>query len=133
VNASLAFIEGAKPKGEVECALVMQMACTHTAAMSVLGTFAGDVTATFECPTCPPKSLNAALRPGRERLASARRSQAEPAAGCMAALARVPRAAAGTAITRTENGPPRQLRSGGGYVPLSWPLQKMEQAHEQEA
>src|SRR5436190_20008969 len=41
VNASLAFIEGAKPQGEVECALVMQMACTHTAAMSVLGTFAG--------------------------------------------------------------------------------------------
>ena len=41
VNASLAFIEGAKPRGEVECALVVQMACTHTAAMSVLGTFAG--------------------------------------------------------------------------------------------
>jgi hypothetical protein len=41
VNASLAFIEGAKPHGEVECALVMQMACTHTAAMSVLATFAG--------------------------------------------------------------------------------------------
>ena len=41
VNASLAFIEGAKPKDEVECALVMQMACTHSAAMSVLGTFAG--------------------------------------------------------------------------------------------
>ncbi len=41
VNASLAFIEGAKPKGEVECALVMQMACTHAAAMAVLGTFAG--------------------------------------------------------------------------------------------
>jgi hypothetical protein len=32
VNASVAFIEGAKPQGEVECALVMQMACTHTAA-----------------------------------------------------------------------------------------------------
>ena len=29
VNASLAFIEGAKPQGEVECALVMQMAFTH--------------------------------------------------------------------------------------------------------
>jgi hypothetical protein len=41
VNASLAFIEGTKPQGEIECALVMQMACTHTAAMSVLGTFAG--------------------------------------------------------------------------------------------
>jgi hypothetical protein len=41
VNASLAFIEGAKPQGEIECALVMQMACAHTAAMSILGTFAG--------------------------------------------------------------------------------------------
>jgi hypothetical protein len=41
VNASLAFIEGAKPKGEVECALVMQMACTHAAAMAVLGRVAG--------------------------------------------------------------------------------------------
>src|SRR5438445_1544350 len=41
VNASLAFIEGAKPQGEVEGALVMQMACTHAAAMAVLGTFAG--------------------------------------------------------------------------------------------
>ena len=41
VNASLAFIEGAKPKGELECALVMQMACTHAAAMAVLATFPG--------------------------------------------------------------------------------------------
>jgi hypothetical protein len=41
VNASLAFIEGCKPQGEAECALVMQMACTHSAAMTVLGTFAG--------------------------------------------------------------------------------------------
>jgi hypothetical protein len=41
VNASLAFIEGAKPRDEIECALVIQMACTHSAAMSVLGTFAG--------------------------------------------------------------------------------------------
>jgi hypothetical protein len=37
VNASLAFIEGAKPRDEVECALVIQMACTHTTAMAVLG------------------------------------------------------------------------------------------------
>ena len=36
MNASLAFIEGAKPQGEVECALVIQMACTHAAAMAVL-------------------------------------------------------------------------------------------------
>jgi hypothetical protein len=41
VNASLAFIENAKPKDEVESALLIQMACTHTAAMSVLATFAG--------------------------------------------------------------------------------------------
>ena len=41
VDASLAFIESAKPPGEVQCALVMQMACTHTAAMSVLRTVAG--------------------------------------------------------------------------------------------
>src|SRR6266480_1684232 len=41
VNASLAFIEGAKPEGEVECALVIQMACTHTAAMAVLNRLGG--------------------------------------------------------------------------------------------
>jgi hypothetical protein len=41
VNANLAFIEGAKPKGEVECGLVMQMACTHSAAISIIRTFAG--------------------------------------------------------------------------------------------
>ena len=41
VNASLAFIEGAKPEGEVECALVIQMACTHTAAMAVLQRLGG--------------------------------------------------------------------------------------------
>src|SRR6184192_4713935 len=41
VNASLAFVEGAKPQGEVECALVMQMACTHTAAMTAVAAFAG--------------------------------------------------------------------------------------------
>ena len=41
VNASLALIEGARPQGEVECALVIQMACTHTAAMAVLGTLGG--------------------------------------------------------------------------------------------
>jgi hypothetical protein len=32
VNASLALIEGAKPQGEIEAALVLQMACTHAAA-----------------------------------------------------------------------------------------------------
>ena len=39
VNASLAFIEGAKPRDEIECALVIQMACTHSAAMTVLNSF----------------------------------------------------------------------------------------------
>ena len=37
VNSALAFIESAKPRNEAECALVMQMACTHMAAMAVLG------------------------------------------------------------------------------------------------
>jgi hypothetical protein len=41
VNACLAFIEGAKPQGEVEAGLVIQMACTHAAAMAVLGTLGG--------------------------------------------------------------------------------------------
>lgn len=36
VNAALAFIEGAKPRDEVEAALVWQMACAHSAAMAVL-------------------------------------------------------------------------------------------------
>jgi hypothetical protein len=35
------FIEGAKPQGEVECALVIQMACTHGAAMAVLRRISG--------------------------------------------------------------------------------------------
>src|SRR5258708_39662266 len=54
VNASLAFIEGAKPKGEVECALVMQMACTRAAAMAVLGTFPGVHPAPNMVPTASP-------------------------------------------------------------------------------
>jgi hypothetical protein len=41
VNASLAFIERAKPQDEVESALVMQMASTHAAAMAVLATLGG--------------------------------------------------------------------------------------------
>jgi hypothetical protein len=41
VNASLAFIESAKPQDEMECALVIQMACTHSAAMAVLGRIGG--------------------------------------------------------------------------------------------
>jgi hypothetical protein len=41
VNASLAFIEGAKPRDEIECALVIRMACTHSAAMAVLNRLGG--------------------------------------------------------------------------------------------
>jgi hypothetical protein len=41
VNASLAIIEGAKPRDEIESALVTQMACTHAAAMAVLGRLGG--------------------------------------------------------------------------------------------
>lgn len=39
VNAALAMIEAAAPTNEVEAALAIQMACTHTAAMSVLARF----------------------------------------------------------------------------------------------
>lgn len=41
LNAALALIEGAKPRNELEAALVMQMACTHAANMIVLGRFQG--------------------------------------------------------------------------------------------
>lgn len=37
VNAALAFVEGAEPRNEMEAALAIQMACTHAAAMTVLG------------------------------------------------------------------------------------------------
>jgi hypothetical protein len=36
INAALAMIEAAAPKDEIEAALAVQMACTHTAAMAVL-------------------------------------------------------------------------------------------------
>jgi hypothetical protein len=36
MNAALAMIEAASPKNEIEAALAVQMACTHTAAMAVL-------------------------------------------------------------------------------------------------
>jgi hypothetical protein len=36
VNAALAMIEAAKPGDEIQGALAVQMACTHTAAMAVL-------------------------------------------------------------------------------------------------
>jgi hypothetical protein len=41
VNAALAIIEGAEPRNEVEAALAIQMACTHTAAMTVLARIGG--------------------------------------------------------------------------------------------
>jgi hypothetical protein len=36
INAALAIIEAAAPKDEIEAALAVQMACTHTTAMSIL-------------------------------------------------------------------------------------------------
>jgi hypothetical protein len=36
MNAALAMIEAAAPKNEIEGALAVQMACTHTAAMAAL-------------------------------------------------------------------------------------------------
>ena len=36
MNAALAMIEAAAPKDEIEGALAVQMACTHTAAMALL-------------------------------------------------------------------------------------------------
>lgn len=41
VNAALAFIEGEKPKGETECAIVIQMALIHSATMAILGRLSG--------------------------------------------------------------------------------------------
>jgi hypothetical protein len=41
VNAALALIEGEQPKGETECAIVLQMACVHAATMAVLGRLGG--------------------------------------------------------------------------------------------
>jgi hypothetical protein len=41
VNAALSMIESMKPNDEVEAALAIQMACTHTAAMAVLSRIGG--------------------------------------------------------------------------------------------
>src|SRR5438876_5931102 len=68
VNASLAFIEGAKPRDEVECALVIQMACTHTAAMAVLSRLGGG--------HGPDRSV-AAMASAASRLLGAYATQAE--------------------------------------------------------
>ena len=44
MNAALAMIEAAAPKDEIETALAVQMACTHTAAMAVLAKLEGAFT-----------------------------------------------------------------------------------------
>ena len=41
MNAALSMIETAKPEGEMEAALIIQMACTHAAAMAVLSRIGG--------------------------------------------------------------------------------------------
>jgi hypothetical protein len=41
VNAALAMIEGERPRGETECAIVVQMACVHSATMAILGRLGG--------------------------------------------------------------------------------------------
>jgi hypothetical protein len=41
MNAALAFIEGQKPKDEVDAAIAMQMACAHGASMMLLARFGG--------------------------------------------------------------------------------------------
>ena len=41
INAALAMIEAAEPQNEIEGALAVQMACTHTAAISILARFGG--------------------------------------------------------------------------------------------
>jgi hypothetical protein len=42
VNAALAFIEGQRPQNELEAALVIQMACTHSATMNIFSRIHGD-------------------------------------------------------------------------------------------
>lgn len=41
MNAALAFVEGCKPRNEMEAALALQMACTHCASMMILSRFEG--------------------------------------------------------------------------------------------
>src|SRR5258705_13987370 len=41
LNSALAMIESEQPKGETECAIVIQMACVHSATMAVLGRLGG--------------------------------------------------------------------------------------------
>jgi hypothetical protein len=44
INAALAMVEAAAPKDEIEAALAVQMACTHSAAMAVLAKLEGAFT-----------------------------------------------------------------------------------------
>jgi len=41
VNAALSMIESEQPRNETECAIVIQMACVHSATMVVLGRIGG--------------------------------------------------------------------------------------------
>jgi hypothetical protein len=41
VNAALCMIESEHPRNETECAIVIQMACVHSATMAVLGRIGG--------------------------------------------------------------------------------------------
>lgn len=41
VNSALAMIENERPQTETECAIVIQMACLHSATMAVLGRIGG--------------------------------------------------------------------------------------------
>jgi hypothetical protein len=50
MNAALAMIEAAAPKDEIEAALAVQMACTHTAAMAVLAKLDVAFATTNSCP-----------------------------------------------------------------------------------
>lgn len=42
VNAALAFIEGVKPENEMDAALAIQMAATHSATMGIFSRYGGD-------------------------------------------------------------------------------------------
>jgi hypothetical protein len=68
VNAALAMIEAAAPKDEIEGALAVQMACTHTAAMAVLSSLGGG---------CASDRRVAALGSAAARLLRAYTSQVE--------------------------------------------------------
>jgi hypothetical protein len=41
VNSALSMIESEQPRNETECAIVVQMACVHSATMAVLGRIGG--------------------------------------------------------------------------------------------